>query len=302
MPTQNCSEDSILYHQKSEFQDILVFRSAQYGKVFVIDGILQLTERDEFAFHEMMVHLPLFSHVNPKHVLIVGGGDGVCLREACRHPEVEKVTLVEIDPMVLQASKDFLKIVPQALLDGSDPRVEIVHADAAEFLKEERNHNRFDVILADTLDPIGPAESLFEPEFYEKMHDALKPSGIICIQGESFFIHLGLIGDLLSVCNDLFDSAEYATTMAPSYPCGQIGFILARKGDPKSCRNPVRRCTFQSDLKWYNRQMHRAAFVLPNYVEGELSQVDYYNGDLEELNGHELDDEKECFLSGCTIQ
>lgn len=214
---KNYSEESILYHEKSEFQDILVFRSAQYGKVFVIDGILQLTERDEFAFHEMMVHLPLFSHVNPKHVLIVGGGDGVCLREVCRHPEVEKVTLVEIDPMVLQASKDFLKIVPPELLDGSDPRVEIIHADAAEFLKEERNYNRFDVILADTLDPIGPAESLFEPEFYDKMHHALKSSGLICIQGESFFIHLDLISDLLSVCNDLFDSAEYATTMAPRY-------------------------------------------------------------------------------------
>lgn len=216
---KNYSEDSILYHQKSEFQDIMVFRSAQYGKVFVIDGILQLTERDEYAFHEMMAHLPLFSHSNPKHVLIVGGGDGVCLREVCRHPEVKKVTLVEIDPMVLQASMDSLKIVPQELLNGSDPRVEIVHADAAEYLKERRNHDRFDVILADTLDPIGPAESLFDPEFYEKMHDALKPSGILCTQGESFFVHLDLIRDLLGVCKGLFDTAEYAITMVPSYPC-----------------------------------------------------------------------------------
>ncbi|KAL3935196.1 MAG: hypothetical protein SGBAC_009238 [Bacillariaceae sp.] len=300
---QNYSEDSVLFHEKSEFQDILVFRSAQYGKVFVIDGILQLTERDECAFHEMMVHLPLFSHSNPKHVLIVGGGDGVCLREVCRHTEVQQVTLVEIDPMVLQTSKDYLQLVPPELLDGSDPRVEIVHADAAEYLKEPKNRGRFDVILADTLDPIGPAESLFEPEFYETMHDALKPSGIICIQGESFFIHLNLIRDLLSVCQDLFDFAEYATTMAPSYPCGQIGFILARKGDATSCRNPVRRCKFQSDLKWYSRQMHRAAFVLPHYIEEELSEVDLYDGDFDdELIGRELDDDDRCFLSGCSIQ
>lgn len=236
-----------MFHEKSEYQDILVFQSAQYGKVFVIDGILrkfcfvsqlyefsstifcllymiestrilELTERDEFAFHEMMVHLPLFSHKNPKHVLIVGGGDGVCLREVCKHKQVEKVTLVEIDPMVINASKEHLKLVPNELLEN-DPRVEIVIADAAEYLKDLDNLNKFDVILADTLDPIGPAESLFEPEFYEAMYTALKPSGIICIQGESFFIHLELIRDLLAFCKDLFDFAEYATTMAPSYPC-----------------------------------------------------------------------------------
>lgn len=190
-------------------------------------AMTELTERDECAFHEMMVHLPLFSHPQPKHVLIVGGGDGVCLREVCRHPEVEKVTLVEIDPIVLHASREHLKLVPGELLDGSDSRVEIVHEDAAEFLKADENRDRFDAILADTLDPIGPAESLFEPEFYEQMHAALKPSGIMCIQGESFFIHLDLIRDLVAVCRDLFDSVEYATTMAPSYPC--TFFLIERQ-------------------------------------------------------------------------
>lgn len=165
-----------------------------------------------------MAHLPLFSHKNPRHVLIVGGGDGVCLREVCRHKQVEKVTLVEIDPMVIHASKEYLKLVPNELLE-SDPRVEIVIADAAEYLRQPSNLNKFDVILADTLDPIGPAEALFEPEFYEAMHAALKPSGIICIQGDSFFIQMDLIRDLLAFCKYLFDSAEYATTMAPSYPC-----------------------------------------------------------------------------------
>jgi spermidine synthase len=200
------------------------FSSIIFCLLYIIESIIQstyileLTERDEFAFHEMMVHLPLFSHKNPKHVLIVGGGDGVCLREVCKHKQVEKVTLVEIDPMVINASKEYLKLVPNELLEN-DPRVEIVIADAAEYLKERGNLNKFDVILADTLDPIGPAESLFEPEFYETMYAALKPSGIICIQGESFFIHLELIRDLLAFCKDLFDFAEYATTMAPSYPC-----------------------------------------------------------------------------------
>ncbi|CAJ1965901.1 unnamed protein product [Cylindrotheca closterium] len=305
---ENYSEDAIIHHQKSEFQEILVFRSVQYGKVFVIDGILQLTERDECAFHEMMVHLPLFSHPNPKHVLIVGGGDGVCLREVCRHSEVQKVTLVEIDPMVLRASKDFLRLVPPELLDGSDPRVEIVHADAAEYLKEEHNHCRFDVILADTLDPLGPAESLFEPEFYEKMHDSLKPSGIICIQGESFFIHLNLIRDLFFVPLRSSLTLLLSDIFKPTYwyiTGGQIGFILCRKGDAKSCRNPVRHCKFQSDLKWYNRQIHRAAFVLPHYIQQELSEVDLWNrGGFDEFSVPERDDydKDRCFLLGCSIQ
>jgi spermidine synthase len=261
--------------------------------------MIELTERDEFAFHEMMAHLPLFSHRNPKHVLIVGGGDGVCLREVCRHKDVERVTLVEIDPMVIQASKEHLNIVPKDLFEN-DPRVEIVIADAAEYLKDKANLNKFDVILADTLDPIGPAESLFEPEFYETMHAVLRDSGIICIQGESFFIHLQLIRDLVSVCKDIFDYAEYATTFAPSYPCGQIGFVIARKGETKSCKTPMRPCTFQSDLKWYNHQMHRAAFVLPQYIQEELSALDHgLNND--DRDDEENDDFDKCFFSDCVI-
>ncbi|VEU40902.1 unnamed protein product [Pseudo-nitzschia multistriata] len=265
-------DSSILFHEQSEFQEILVFQSAQYGKVFAIDGILQLTERDAFTFHEMMSHLPLFSHRNPERVLIVGGGDGLVLQEVLRHREVRKVTLVEIDPMVIRASKECLRLVPPELYD--DPRVEIIHADAAEYVQDPEHHEKFDVILADTLDPLGPAESLFEPEFYECMHDALRAGGIVCTQGENMFIHFELIRDLVACCKDIFGHAEYAITSVPSYPCGQIGFIVARKGrDNRSCSSPIRRPTpvFQKQLKWYNPQMHQAAFVLPEYVKQELS-------------------------------
>lgn len=298
---KNFSEESVIYHQQSEYQNILVFQSAQYGKVFCIDGILQLTERDEFAFHEMMAHLPLFSHPDPKRVLIVGGGDGACLREVCRHKQVKHVTLVEIDPMVIQASREHLKLVPPELFD-QDPRVEIVLDDAAEYLKDPSNLSKYDVILADTLDPIGPAESLFEPEFYENIYSALRPGGIACMQGETFFIHLNLIRDLLGFCKDIFDFAEYATTMAPSYPCGQIGFILARKGARKSCRMPIRQCEFQSDLKWYNKSMHQAAFVLPQYIRKELSALDNLDDPTIRYDDVVLEDVDDCFLSKCVIQ
>jgi spermidine synthase len=304
---------SILFHEESEYQEILVFKSAQYGKVFAIDGILQLTERDAFAFHETMSHLPLFSHLNPEHVLIVGGGDGIVLQEVCRHKEVKKVTLVEIDPLVIHASKEYLKLVPPELYD--DPRVEIIHGDAAEYIQDPANHNKFDVILADTLDPLGPAESLFEPEFYEHMHDALRPNGIVCTQGENMWIHFELIRDLVSCCKDIFGHAEYATTSVPSYPCGQIGFIVARKGkDNRSCNVPVRTPTpaFQSQLKWYNPQMHRAAFALPQYVHQELNGEDSDNNTdhnknanatpdfyRDDNNGDEEGDR--CILSQCVI-
>ena len=268
----------------------------------------------------MMVHLPMFAHSQPKQVLIIGGGDGLCLREVCRHVDcVEHITLVEIDPMVIKASKEYLKLVPEKLYECTNPKVEIVIADAAEYLRDANNRNKFDVILADTLDPMGPAESLYEPEFYETLYETLKPDGILCVQGESFFIHLDLIKDLVSVCRDMFDmNTEYATTMAPSYPCGQIGFILARKkngrggGGPTpptnhpSCRNPVRPCPFQRDLKWYSPQMHRSAFILPYYIQKELLIGLETNGSVGDDAVHSNGDEdaiegEKCFLSECTI-
>ena len=313
---RSSSTNSVLFHERSEYQEILVFQSAQYGKVFAIDGILQLTERDAFAFHEMMSHLPMFSHRNPRRVLIVGGGDGIVLQEVLRHPTVQKVTLVEIDPLVVHASKECLQLVPPELYE--DPRVEIIHADAAEYVENSSNHNKFDVILADTLDPLGPAESLFEPEFYEFLHEALRPNGIVCTQGENMWIHFDLIRDLVACCKDIFGHAEYATTSVPSYPCGQIGFIVARKGsDNRSCNVPVRTPSpsIQNELKWYNPQMHQAAFVLPHYINQELNgdssdttylklnnhtngttRADYYHDDND---GDEEGDR--CILSQCVI-
>jgi len=302
---------SILFHEHSEYQEILIFQSAKYGKVMAIDGILQLTERDAFTFHEMMTHLPLFSHRKPEHVLIVGGGDGLILQEVLRHKEVKKVTMVEIDPLVIHASKKCLKVVPPEIYD--EPRVEIIHADAAEYVQDPENHNKFDVILQDALDPLGPGETLFEPKFYDYMHDALRPGGIVCTQGENVWIHFELIRDLVVCCKDIFGHAEYAVTSVPSYPCGQIGFIVARKGlDNRSCNVPVRRpdAAFQKQLEWYNPQMHRAAFVLPQNVTQKLNGDETEDGDdssafvgdgyyHDDNDGNEEGDR--CILSQCVI-
>ena len=212
---------SILFHEQSEYQDILVFKSAQYGNVLCLDGVIQLTERDEFAFHEMMVHVPLFAHPNPQTICLVGGGDGGCLRELLRHDTVRRVVLVEIDPVVIEVAKIFFATSTGSTCCWDDDRVEIVHQDAATYLASQ-SWNVFDVILSDTSDPVGPAESLFQPSFYESMYRALRPQGIVCVQAECFWIHLDLISDLVACCADIFETAEYATTMVPTYPCGQL--------------------------------------------------------------------------------
>ena len=232
------TEKSILFHERSKYQDILVFKSAQYGNALVLDGVLQLTERDEFAFHEMMVHVPLFAHPRPETICVVGGGDGGCLRELLRHETVRRVVLVEIDPRVIYVTKTFFATSRSGSLASSfdDPRVEIVFQDAATYL-EQQPSNMFDIILSDTSDPVGPAESLFQPAFYESMHRVLRPQGIVCVQALCLWIQLDLISDLVACCADIFDTAEYASTMVPTYPCGQLrtlrldlGHILAILG------------------------------------------------------------------------
>jgi len=147
---------------------------------------------------------------------------------------------------------------------------------------------------------VGPAETLFQPSFYESMYSALAYGGIVCMQAECFWIHLDLISDLVACCAQIFDFAEYASTMVPTYPCGQIGFILARKGRNDSCRRPIRRPDFLDQLKWYSPEQHRAAFTLPPFVANQLDE--YVNGDQ---NDDDEQEEYRCFLGdgvqSCTI-
>mmetsp|Transcript_5544 Transcript_5544/g.8057 ORF Transcript_5544/g.8057 Transcript_5544/m.8057 type:complete len:369 (-) Transcript_5544:239-1345(-) len=317
------SEDEfILFNDSSKFQHILVFQSAQHGNVLVLDGVIQMTERDEFVYHEMISNLPLFSHPNPKRVLIVGGGDGGVLREVCRHDVVEHITLVEIDKKVINVCKQFFSESTATSFD--DPRLTIVHEDAAEFLRQkgfdtDDNDSGYDVIIADTSDPVGPAESLFDPEFYERMSDALNDGGIICAQAESFWTHLDLIADVVECCADIFESVEYASTTVPTYPCGQIGFILASKGSYIDFAKPNRTPShaMMQDMQWYNSSIHKASLVLPQFLQERLAPLkptnqqqngtheypDNFNVYDDDDNYYNSSDENssDCLLSKCTI-
>lgn len=256
-----------LFEGKSDFQDVKVFQSKSFGKVLVLDGALQLTERDEFAYQEMISHLPLLSHPNPKTVCVIGGGDGAVLTQIIKHKGVEKIVLCEIDKVVVEKSKEFF---PQFLPGFNDPRVTVLIGDGFKHL-EELPQGEYDVIIVDSSDPIGPAESLFGTKFYNLAKRALKPNGIICAQGECLWLHLDLIQELLNFNKTQFNSVEYAYTTIPTYPCGQIGFIICSNGD--SCKTPKRtpeesfRPEDVDSLRYYHTDLHRAAFILPKFAQ-----------------------------------
>jgi len=251
--------EEVLFQGKSQYQDILVFKSKTYGKVLVLDGVIQITERDEFSYQEMMAHLPLCSHPNPKKVLVIGGGDGGILREVCKHKELQEVTICEIDQMVIDVSKKYL---PSTSVGYDDPRVRVHIGDGAAFMAERKAE--FDVILVDSSDPVGPAESLFQASFYQCMREALRPNGIICTQGECMWLHLDLISGLLDFSRKIFNHVQYAYTCIPTYPSGQIGFIIGSLGD--ACDVP-KRTPELANIKYYNKDIHAASFILPQFAK-----------------------------------
>lgn len=218
----------VLWDKKSDYQHVQVFKNKVWGTVLVLDGVIQVTEKDEIAYHELITHIPLFSHKKPENVLVVGGGDGGSMREILKHPSVKKVVICEIDQMVIDVAKKYL---PQLAVSYSDPRVTVVCQDAAKYMEQKDVLGTFDVIIADTSDPVGPAAALFEAPFYKCMYNALRPGGKVCTQAECIWLNLDLIQKLVYENMDLYANVEYATTQIPTYPCGQIGFLLCSKSE-----------------------------------------------------------------------
>jgi spermidine synthase len=253
----------VIDHHRSLFQDILVFESETYGRVLVLDGVIQLTERDEFSYQEMIAHIPLYAHPDPKKILVIGGGDGGVLREIARHPGIEEIVICEIDQGVIDVTKKYL---PSLARGYKDPRVKVHIMDGAVFL--EQHQGEFDVIITDSSDPVGPASVLFETPFYNAMYKSLRAGGIVCTQGECIWLHIDLIRPLIRSISDKFTNVGYAYTTLPTYPCGQIGFILATK-DRGPCNVPVRKPSdeVQKELRYYTPEIHEASFILPAFAK-----------------------------------
>ncbi|CAK7324138.1 unnamed protein product [Dovyalis caffra] len=183
-----------------DMDDFKMELSTSYGKVLVLDGIVQLTEKDECAYQEMITHLPLCSIRSPKNVLVVGGGDGGLLREVSCHSSAEQIHLCEIDQMVIDVSKKFF---PQLSVGFEDPHVRLHVGDAVEFL-HSTPEGKYDAIIVDSSDPVGPAQELVERPFFETIARALRPGGVLCNMAESMWLHTHLIQDMISICHETF--------------------------------------------------------------------------------------------------
>ncbi|ETS01789.1 hypothetical protein TgHK011_006091 [Trichoderma gracile] len=260
--------EKVLHHEKSLYQDVLIFKSTDYGNVLVLDNVVQATERDEFSYQEMITHLAMNSHPNPKKVLVIGGGDGGVLREVVKHDSVEEAILCDIDEAVIRLSKQYL---PHMAVGFEHPKSKVHVGDGFKFLDDYKN--TFDVIITDSSDPEGPAESLFQKPYFQLLHDALREGGVITTQAESPWLHLPLIARLKKDCKDVFPVAEYAYTTIPTYPSGQIGFMVCCKDANRNVREPLRSWTKEEEeekCRYYNAEIHKASFILPTFAKKAL--------------------------------
>lgn len=254
-----------LYRTRTEYQDLAVLDTYQFGRALVLDGILQTTVRDEFIYHEMLNHPAMTTHPAPKQVLVIGGGDGGSVREIVKYPVLERVVLAEIDPQVIEASRRYLPELSSAL---DHPKLEIIIGDGIELLQKEQGV--FDVIIVDSPDPIGPAAGLFSADFYALVHSALKPDGIFAAQTESPFIHGDMIRNIHETVKGLFDQSYLYLAHIPTYQHGMWSFTMGTKRyDPLGTDV----ADAPGGLRYYNRQIHKGAFILPQFVADLVSHL-----------------------------
>ena len=249
------TKDRVLFRERSRFQEIEIFENGFFGRVLTLDGLVMTTERDEFIYHEMLVHPAMVSHPHPKKVLIVGGGDGGTAREVLKYP-VKEVHMVEIDEMVIEASRKYLPTISSSL---DDERLTIHVQDATVWIKDRREI--FDVVIIDSTDPIGPAEGLIGEEFFEDVFESLKEDGIMVIQSESPHYHLDTIRTIAERLKKVFSHTYMYTAPIPTYPGGFWAFSLATKGLLPQFRN-----RYPGKLKYFNRGIFEAAFRLPQFL------------------------------------
>lgn len=248
---------------QSRYQHIEIFETENLGHLLMLDGIVQLTSYDEFAYHEMMANMPFYacSHI-PERALVIGGGDGGVLRELGRHKELKSIDICEIDGEVIRAAKEFL---PETACGYDDPRVDLHIGDGSCFIKE--HPGCYDIIIVDSTDPGGPGEPLFGKEFYSDMKKALTPGGVIATQAESYYLLPEIACRVVGFAGAFFRSSGFAQINVPTYPTGVIGCCLGSdEGDvrvPKRCPDPE----LQQKLRYYSPEIHRGAFMLPLFAQ-----------------------------------
>ncbi len=267
-PHFRCSlrADKVLYENKTQHQHLIIFENATFGRVMMLDGVVQLTEKDEFIYHEMMAHVPLFSLEAPERVLIIGGGDGGVLRQVLRHKSVKRAVLCEIDRDVVDVCLKHLPNISQGSLN--DPRVELVIADGVKFVAGTQEH--FDAIIVDSTEPIGPATVLFTREFFEGCKRCLREPGVLVTQNGLPFLHPDHLAGTMRLFAELFADAATFLCDQPTYFGGPFALAWAAN-DPGLRKLPLKtlRQRFSAsgiETNYYTPAIHKSAFRLPVYV------------------------------------
>ena len=262
---QSLRVDRMLYDSETEHQRLKVFENDTFGRVLTLDDVVQTTEGDNFIYHEMMAHVPIFAHGAASRVLIIGGGDGGMAREVLRHQSVTHVTMVEIDAGVVEFSKTYLPMLSQGAFD--DPRLDLVIADGADFIRSATD--RYDVIIVDSTDPIGPGEVLFSDTFYGHAKRRLAPGGILVTQNGVPFLQGDELTGTMRAFTALFADATCYLATIPTYAGGPMAFGWGTDGDARSVSLDVLKERFDAagiDTGYYTPEGHLGAFALPGYV------------------------------------
>src|SRR3989339_1169460 len=258
-----------LFSGKSEFQSVDVVETESLGKMLLNDGLVMVTEKDEFVYHDMITHVPMFTHPHPENVLIIGGGDGGTAREVLRHKSVKKCVMVEIDKMVVDACKEHIH---QTSKDLNHPKLELIIDDGLEYVKNTTL--KFDVILIDSTDPIGPAAPLFNSAFYQNVKKCLTSNGIVVSQGESVFFESHMQQVLLGILGEHFSKVSIYNYSNLTYPGGLWSFTYASDTlDPIKNFNEARVTSSNLKFNYYNEQIHRAAFALPSFMKAKVQHL-----------------------------
>lgn len=247
----------VVFSETSPFQHVMILDSYDFGRMLVLDGVVQTTSLDGHIYNEMITHIPLSIHPDPKRVLIIGGGDCGAAREVTKYEQVQEIDMVEIDELVVDACKKYLPAVSGNL---SDPRVNFIFNDGIKHVENIRNH--YDVIIVDSSDPVGPAKALFERSFYENIHRALKEDGLMVCQSQSPLFHRSVMNQTVRHIMDLYPVYKVYTATVPTYPGGFWSFTL---GSKKYEEVFVDR--FQKETKYVNSSILKTCFDVPAFLK-----------------------------------
>lgn len=258
----------VLFEGRSKYQKVGVFESGRFGRILALDGVVQCTEGDEFVYHEMLTHLPILAHGKVESVLIIGGGDGGILEEVLKHKSVKRATMVEIDGEVIEVAKKYLpKICGKAF---SDKRTNLIVGDGAAYVAETKN--RYDLVIVDRPDPVGPATVLFSEGFYRNCHRVMKPGAILVAQNGVPHMQGPELTEAIKLFQKIWAESGSYLAVVPTYVCGFMSMTWASDRDitdvdPRQVFARFDKAKLPA-LRYYNPEIHFAAFALPNFVAG----------------------------------